>query len=779
MSTKLTFEIIFHSDYHVSDGQRFGMSVDSALLRDHNQSPVLRGTALAGLMLDGFTDLQALVERSDVTANPALDEAKIRLFGSAEKPKEWLFSSTKVLQDENGRWGSEDVWRVRINPRTRRAEPQKLSLQEKGNGRLRFTFTITCEEDTEANRADAALMAASASLVRHLGSGRRRGQGQCEFKLVDAQNFIQKPEKSTWHDAALDTFQSYWLEGNALSPAPAKTTTPIAEDDGQPKRFRIIARLAEPVIVAKKSQVANAFETLQTIPGTVLLGALANRAAKRTQIGQDDNAHAQFVDMFFRGGVSVTGLLPAKGTSLLFPSVTAPKAWAQCELLPHFASETAQNPHPLYDLSQADEENCVKCDNKLKPVTGFINLAGQREYHDVKTREEIHTKMNRKTGRVNEGDLFTYQMIQAGQWFLGELNCTAGTWTQLQKNTGLRAGEALSLRLGKATRRGYGLTHLFLEEVDAAEPPAWTLSDLKDRIAEQGHENGRELTMLFLTDAILTDDWGCAVHSIEQKTLGKLLDIDSKHITQVEAFVDGRSVDSFNTYRRMPRWRDEAITAGSMVRFTLSGLTDEEIVTALQLVETNGLGLRRQEGFGVAAFNHPVFLTEPKIDGISLGAAADALKKLADTNEDVAKAANAIHEELKFANGTWQKILDKCWRDKKSMWKSLDDRYEALARLIYLYRYRPVAELLAWFDNKNGRSLGKEENLWGKRTLVGRDKQAKLEKPVVDEVVGLLKQLENKPQTQQTVGITMLAERLGEQLQENRQSAPKKEAPHA
>ena len=72
MSIKLTFEIVFHSDYHVTDGQRFGLAVDSALLRDHNQSPVLRGTALAGLLRDGFKDLQALVARSGITNKPDL-----------------------------------------------------------------------------------------------------------------------------------------------------------------------------------------------------------------------------------------------------------------------------------------------------------------------------------------------------------------------------------------------------------------------------------------------------------------------------------------------------------------------------------------------------------------------------------------------------------------------------------------------------------------------------------------------------------------------------------
>ena len=779
MSIKLTFEIVFHSDYHVTDGQRFGLAVDSALLRDHNQSPVLRGTALAGLLRDGFKDLQALVARSGITNKPDLSSAEPRLFGSAETPKAWLFSSTKALPEENGRWGSEDVYRVRINPRTRRAEPQKLFLQEKGNGRLRFTFTITCEEETGESRADAALLVAAASMVRHLGSGRRRGQGQCELNLIDAQNFVVLPENATWQEAALDIFQTHWLEGQLLPPAPEKTTTPVEQDEGASKRFRLIAQLAEPVIVAKKSEVANAFETHPTIPGTVLLGALANRVAKRTQISPNSAAHQQFVQMFFRGGISVTGLLPNQETSLLFPSVPAPKAWAQCELYPLFARETADNPHPLHDLSLADKEKC-ECGNKLNPVTGFINLAGvNREYHGINTREEIHTQMNRKTGRVNEGDLYTYEMIEAGQWFVGELRCAPGMWMQLQNSTELRANSAFTLRLGKATRRGYGLTHFYLEELDETEPLTWTEWELSERIPSQNAEEPRGLTMLFLTDAILTDDWGRFVHSVDQKMLAKLLKIDAGHIKKVEAFVSSRSVDSFNTHRRMPRWRDEVIVAGSMLRFTLAGITDEAVEKALHAVETSGIGLRRQEGFGIVAFNHPVFLENPNMNGVSLGRAAEALAQLADISPDTLQTVRAIQAELTFTRD-WHDKLDNCWQEKQAMWEALGDKYEAFTRLIYLYRYRPVTALLAWIDGENGR-LGQETNLWGSRILTGRDKQPKLEENAVKAVVGLLKQLTDKTQTEQTVGMTMLAERMGKQLQANRrrQDEQQEEVAHA
>lgn len=96
MTIELTFRIHLQSDYHVSDGQRLGQTVDSALLRDHQQMPVLRGTALAGLVRDGFHDLRGLIEQQKIPRKYELDwEVEKRIFGASSQAKRWVFSSTR------------------------------------------------------------------------------------------------------------------------------------------------------------------------------------------------------------------------------------------------------------------------------------------------------------------------------------------------------------------------------------------------------------------------------------------------------------------------------------------------------------------------------------------------------------------------------------------------------------------------------------------------------------------------------------------------------------
>ena len=250
MSITLTFEVLLQSDYHVSAGQRGGLTVDSVLLRDYDTAPVLRGTMIAGLLRDGLEDLKSLMASSSIPAYQPLDEAGERLFGSAEKMKRWAFSSARPSEPllnaqskANARWGSKDTARVRINPRTRRSAPQQLFFEEEGDARLRFQFTAVCDTDTTQNEQDAFLLTAAARMVRHLGAARRRGRGQCRIKLINAGDLALNKEDLT--ASALAQFKTNWLtQLESIGEAqPAREENPPLALTGCMKRFRLVGQL--------------------------------------------------------------------------------------------------------------------------------------------------------------------------------------------------------------------------------------------------------------------------------------------------------------------------------------------------------------------------------------------------------------------------------------------------------------------------------------------------------------------------------------------------------
>lgn len=804
MTIELTFCIHLQSDYHVSDGQRLGQTVDSALLRDHQQMPVLRGTALAGLVRDGFLDLKALVEQQKIPRKHELDwDVETRIFGGPSQAKRWVFSSTRPLgngKGVDGRFGSTNNWRVRINPRTRRSDPQKLFVEEEGDGRISFIFTVTGHHNSDQDRADAALLVAAASMVKHLGSGRRRGRGHCQFQLIHATNLVDRDmdKEEGWQDAALRLFKQFWFDGEILPPLPeaiTKTKPAIDPNDGRPKRFRVIAQLQEPLLVAKKSQVANAFETLDKIPGVVLLGALASRAARKMNLNEDSKALTQFADLFLRGSVSVSGLLPAEEKkSSLYAALTAPASWAQCALYPKIMKDVGESTHTVVDLLENPEDKkCADCQqdtqtvsSKLEKVGGFISLADFNRF-TLEKKEELHTTMERN-GRVKEGDLYTYELINGGQWFVGELSCQADVWETLQTVTGLRKDALYAIRLGKGIRRGYGLTYLLLEEIEVDEPSPWISQSLAARLPKNEDAGEMEISMLLLTDTILWDTWGRSQHNFDKHLLAQLLKIPADNIANnVDQYVSSVIIDGFNTHYGIPRWRDEAIQSGSVVRFALKNMELAEIVRQLTTIEQNGIGLRRHEGFGRVAFNHPLF-THLKNEALHLnGVSLNKMKGLLTEKRNAAvadleslipltvehkvemekqKKMIAEHEAQK----KMQALLEESQSHQKEgkQWVSLGDADIPLVRLLYLYQRQPLNALKAWLGEANeANRLEHEQNLWGKRELTGRSRSSKLSDSALALINAVLGRMEADLILPE-VGMAMLAERLSQQIEQNR-----------
>lgn len=781
MTLSLTFEIRLDSDYHIGGGGYAGPLVDSPLLRDYDNAPLLRGTALVGLLRDGLYDLLDLFPVNKLK-DWVIGEsgAEIRLFGSPKQAKRWAYSSarpTGAIGETKVRWGSQDITRVRINPRTRRADAQQLFSQEEGDARLVFHFRVTCYGATEQDVADAALLVAAARMVRHLGSARRRGRGECRLTLIEAEGFSEPTEGESWLDHALNEFKTRWLDATE---SPAKGE-PVVEPEpalsvveGSPSRFRIIARAYEPILIARRSEAANTYESLSTIPGTALLGALATRAAQMLGLGIDDQTPEEFVTLFMRGGIRTTGLLPAvEGSSLrppLYPAIPAPPSLFTCEIHPDY-QETGQG-HGIHDalFGQISSE-CPTCGAKLKPLKNFLILQSDPVSYEPKRREEMHIRMSRDTGRVKSGDLYEYIALEAGQWFVGELDCAnQACWERLQKLTRLNENQTYELRLGKASRRGYGLIRMILQPLGENDPSPFILQSLDQRINDP-----KDLRIMLLSDAIVSDPWGRFYTGFDSQWLAEELGVCSNHITIQREFVNTRSIDSFNTHRRLPRWRDEAVVAGSIARLQLAddaltklvetwhkqgetksaNVTDElaALRWKLKQIEKVGVGLRKHEGFGRVAFNHPISMPNYNFDGkIRLNRLPSGLRP---------RSGNHILEVEANFGTLWEPELNQSQQNDER-WQHITAAYLPLARLLFLSRPIPPQQAQQWL------SVNQPTYLWGKQ-IKHRDKQGSIKGDGLKLIEGLVEKLREIADTDQKwcIGMTRLAERIALAAEEN------------
>ncbi len=595
----LTFEIALESNYHFGAGYGKGFSLDSALLREADGAPVLRGSGLAGLLRDGA---YRLLELSPLQKHNR-EETLARLFGSSAEAKRWHIASAHPV--ERTYEDSLAVQRVRIDPRTRRTEPHKLFSQEEGVTGQVFRFSVICTANAanyDAVLDEAALLVAAARNVRQMGRSRRRGLGECIFHLTETSGIDNaKSTDQSWESWFLARFDRAWMQGRPTPITRKESKADIQEiniSNSSSIRVQIVARLDEPLLIAERASAGNQFDTSPYISGGAVLGMLAGLAAERCDF-TNLSMYRDFVAIFLRGGIVFPMLYPAYHYSdNLYPTIPSSLGLVTCSVIPF---EGESQGHGAYPAADINKKCCPKCPSRLEPVNNFLVLKQQGPYTYLPGRSsELHIQVNERTQRVEKKKLYGYTVLNAGQYFVGELLCVDETaWTRLQAMIGLAEKTPLTWRIGKARRRGYGQVTAWLERCDD-RPQTWIQLPLEQRVPDLM----QPLSLTLLTDAIIANPWGQQATGFAPEWLENALGLGPLEIQ--DAYAHTRRVDGFNAHLGLPRWRDIALTAGSVVWFKVEK-PPGDWRARLQRLETEGIGLRCNEGYGCLAFNHPVY----------------------------------------------------------------------------------------------------------------------------------------------------------------------------
>ncbi len=737
MSIQLSFRISIRSDYHISAGHGLGALIDSALQRDADGLPVLRGTAIAGLLRDGLRDLGSTapvqvskrwqqmvrVAQGWVSDERRGWEAPDALFGAPSHPKRWQISSGRPVdlgkpQDtgksgwRQGGLGGQAAAHVRVHPALRRAEARKFFVREEGDQRLAFDFTVTCPATDGQAVAEAALLVAAARMVRHLGAGRRRGRGECYIHLQGVTGWpIKQGSPQPDEKRLLALFESHWLTNQAITDIelPQALDVPRLQRTGQPLRLVMMVRTDEPVLVAQRAEAGNQFDGLGYIPGFVLRGAFASLVAARHDLN-DTVLHQVFTQLFFRNGVRFSSLLPAYkvGDSLpyLYPTIPAPHDLFVSEL--HPGKGHLIDVYTVCDARTAAKkdfkENQGGRELKIEPLSDWLVVRENAEIMKAERSSEMHVTMNPETGRAKDQELFGYVTIAAGEYFLGEVVFEdSSDWNMLQKLLELPtvappdaddesmvgpASTTFEMRVGKAIRRGYGRISCVLFQVSDPNHNPWTGLSLRTRVTAVD----QPLTLTLLSDAIVPDPWGRSYQSFDTQWLSTHLGVKVKLVSErgqsgIEhalQFARGKVIDTFNNHIGLPRHRDLALMSGAAVTLMVDetiGLDD--LCDRLQTVETQSIGLRRNEGFGRVVFNHPVYHDACQavgdVTGIRIPSALQRGRTFANTLFD---------QEENFRN-SWADIL----ASQGDKWNKLKhEEFDGLVREIRTAKLQSLAD---------------------------------------------------------------------------------------
>ena len=316
----------------------------------------------------------------------------------------------------------------------------------------------------------------------------------------------------------------------------------------------------DPIIVSQSSATTNNHQGLDYIPGSALLGLVASRlypALTETQTWQ----------LFHSGEVQFSAAYPVVEQQLSLP---IPASW-------HVAKGEAMtvndriNPmlqNQALDFTRDQTIQYKQCRQGYVTANGAVAV--------VKQGVVTKTALDRQTGTVKEGSLFSYSFLDAKQTFMGWIDCAS-----VDDKSAIETILAGTHRLGRS--RGSEFGRVSIECIDA---PQWPTA--------QPAQN--RLVLWCLSDCQCLNHIGLPTYTPQ---LTDLVTGASGNLNTSQSFIRTTTVSRFNQKRQGFDSEQALIAKGSVLVFDGVTITDEQLV----LLTTNGIGLNRQQGLGWVMVN--------------------------------------------------------------------------------------------------------------------------------------------------------------------------------
>ena len=404
----------------------------------------------------------------------------------------------------------------------------------------------------------------------------------------------------------------------------------------------------QPLLATSFQGDPNSDVSYNYIPGSTIRGAVIGRYLKQHGISDLDRASdpAEVRRLFFNSNSTryLNGYLSSQGSKRTLPSL---RSWRQ-EKGVEFGEKSSL---PISDFSFGEEEYFHKPDRKDPKPVGDSYFWTEEEDETIylyspKRRINIHTKRDRQHGKASkvqknpagevirkaEGEIFRYDALDAHQTFQAVILCADEDVATLQTLL-----EAEDLWLGGSRSAGYGHTKLH----DVAVCDDWCEVGLP---AEQRSFYDPKIVTL-LSDLLVRNEYGqpIADWKLVGQEIARLLSLDPVP-EPTQAFTRQTLVGGFNRKWGLPLPQVPAIAAGSVIIFKQLSLTGEQIKT----LEEQGLGDRREDGFGRLAVNLQVHWESRDTLQVQLpqSSSSRSTKPLSDTSLCLArKMANRLLEQ--------------------------------------------------------------------------------------------------------------------------------------
>ena len=346
----------------------------------------------------------------------------------------------------------------------------------------------------------------------------------------------------------------------------------------------------EPLLATSFKGDPNSDVSYEYIPGSVLRGALIGRYLRWHRQHELDLDNDEVQRLFFSD--RDTRYLNAYIVGNSVRMLPVPQSWRKEK-----GASQAESALRVCDFSMEGDEDDLVSPKGFTDGEFWYRKGSSVYSHRPGRRVNIHNQRDRTKGRSSkkenspdtEGAVFRYEALDAGQTFQAAILCTdqdVRTFQTLLENR--------DIKIGGSRSAGYGHVKLTVEEI-----ANWRENNVA--VSDRAEEEGTTLTLL--SHALLCDEWGqpTADSNLLTKainhTLGTEVLTAASHVFSSTTLIGG-----FNRKWGLPLPQVPALAAGTVLVFE-----DETLTTAqIEQLELEGIGERRNEGFGRVAVNiHP------------------------------------------------------------------------------------------------------------------------------------------------------------------------------
>ncbi|MEG3966236.1 CRISPR-associated protein Csx10 [Microcoleus sp. T2B6] len=351
------------------------------------------------------------------------------------------------------------------------------------------------------------------------------------------------------------------------------------------KAITLTLQTQQPILATSFQGDPNSDVSYSYISGSMIRGAMIGRYMRQNQLAELDLINKEVKRLFF----------DANSTRYLNAYLLSDEKQPQRTLplpLCWFKDKDEElkedSPITVYDFSieRGDNPETPKSVGEYfwRKERGVVKL------YKEKRRINIHNFRDRQKGRStdNQGELFRYDALEAGQTFQSVILCEDRDAIAIQM---LLVTEP-NIWLGGSQSAGYGHTKI----IDVKSLNDW--DEIGDP-AENRENNEEILNITLLSDTLLRNECGQAVADprIIKQAIEEVLNISLPEPSNV--FVASTLIGGFNRKWGLPLPQVPALAAGSAIVFKDIEINESQI----KQLEAYGIGERREDGFGRIAVN--------------------------------------------------------------------------------------------------------------------------------------------------------------------------------